>query len=87
MNNMIAWQIVRKSQLRLSHRFFKALFLHYISTFQPQADPRKRVDTVINTIVAWLIAACHSAVCGIDNSTAFQRGNVALPQINIALSG
>lgn len=83
---IIAWQIVCRSDFSCTCRFFMPLCFHYLRTFQPQANTCKSVDTVVYTVVARMIASCHSRICSIHYRTAFQRCDVAFPKINIFLN-
>ena len=49
--HIVAWQIVGRRDFRCTCRFFMPLCFHDLRTFQPQANPCKGMDTVINTIM------------------------------------
>ena len=83
--NIIAWQIVWRRDFSISYRFFMSLCLHKLSAFVTQTNTSKRVNTVVDTAVAWLPAASHSGIGCVDNSTAFQCGNIAFPEVNTVL--
>ena len=61
-----------------------ALAFHEIGAIQPELNTRKSMDAVVDAGVARNIAACHAAVCGIDNGAALQPGDVALPEVQVA---
>lgn len=51
--HMVTGQIIRRSDLRLPRRFFKALLPHDLVTFKTQTNSRKGVYTVVDTVVTW----------------------------------
>ena len=61
-----------------------ALLFHEPGTIQPELDARKGMDAVVDAGVAGHITARHSAVRGVDDSTAPQPGDIALPEVQIS---
>ena len=61
-----------------------ALALHELGAIQPELDAREGMDAVVDAGVARHITARHAAVGGVDNGTAPNPGDVALPEIEIA---
>ena len=85
--HIVAWQIVGRRDFRCTCRFFMPLCFHDLRTFQPQANPCKGMDKVINTIMTRMIASRHSRIRSIDNCTALQCGDIAFPEIDMLLNG
>ena len=55
---------------------------HQLRAGQPELYSGEGVDGIVNAAVAGDKAAQHLAVCGVDNGIAFQRGNVATPEVH-----
>jgi len=83
--NIIAWQIVCRRDFSASGRFFVSLRIHKLSAVVTQTNTSKGVNTIVDTTVTWLPAACHSGIGSVDDCTAFQCGNIAFPEVNTVL--
>ena len=59
-DNIVARQIIRRSNFSPACRLIMSLHFHYLSAFQPQAHPSKSVYAVVYTIVARVITPCHA---------------------------
>ena len=82
--DIVTGQIVGPGDFGLPGWLLMALALHELGAVQPELDARKSMDAVIDAGVARHIAARHAAVGSVDNGTALQPGDVALPEVQIA---
>ena len=82
-----ARQVECRRDLRLSRRLLMPLFCHQLRTGKAELHACIGVNGIVDAPVIRAKAAEHLTVCGVDDSVAFQRGNVALPQVNIGLDG
>ena len=87
MNDIFARQVVSRGYFRLPCRLLVSLNLHDLRAFITEAEPGKRVDAVVYTVMKRLKASEQRGVSGIDDCVAFKRGDVALLQINITFDG
>ena len=85
MNHMITGQIKRWSNLCLPCRFFMSLFYHHIIAIVSKLNSCISMNAIINTIMARLIAACHTAICRIYDCPHLKSCNIAPPDIKIRL--
>lgn len=84
--HIIAGEVISRRDFCRTCGFFMPLCFHDLRTFQPQANPSKGVDTVVDAVVARLITPRHSRICSVHNCTALQCCDVAFPKINIFLN-
>ena len=70
MDHILTWQIKSRRYLSHSCRFFMPLLFHQVATVISKLDTGMGMDTIIYTIMAGLITACHAAVGCIHNRTA-----------------
>ena len=82
--HIVAGQIVSLGNFGLPGRLFMTLAFHELSAVQSELYARKGMDAVVDAGVARHIAARHAAVCGVDNGTALEPGDVALPEVEVA---
>ena len=82
--HIVAGQIVSLGNFGLPSRLFMTLAFHELSAVQSELYARKGMDAVVDAGVARHIAARHAAVCGVDNGTALEPGDVALPEVEVA---
>lgn len=78
-----ARQIECRCDFRLSRRFIVPLLCHQLRTGEAELYARESVNGVVDTPVIRAKAAEHLTVCGVDDGVAFQRCDIALPQVNI----
>ena len=78
-----ARQVERRCDLRLSRRFIVPLLCHQLRTGKAELYARESVNGIVDTPVVRTEATEQRAVRGIDDSVAFQRCDIALPQVNI----
>ena len=81
MNHELAREIIRGCDLGLSGWLLISLLFHNFSTDIPELDTCVSKDTVIDAVVAGLVASGHAGVGGVDDGITFKRRNVALPEI------
>ena len=85
--HIVAGQVIGFCYLRLTCGFFMSLRLHDLTALVTKPYPCKGVDTVVNARVTRLPAPRHSRICGVDDRTAFERGNITFPKVNAVLYG
>ena len=78
-----ARQVERRRDFRLSRRLIVPLLCHQLRTGKAELYAREGVDCIVDTPVIRAEAAEHLTVRGVDNRVTPERGNVALPQVNI----
>ena len=84
MQDIVARQIVRLGDFGLPGGLLMTLALHELRAIQPELNACEGMDAVVDAGVARHITARHAAVCGVDNGTAPEPGDVALPEVQIA---
>lgn len=82
-----ARQVERRRDFRLSRRLIVPLLFHKLRAGEAELYACIGMNGIINTAVIRTEAAEHLTVCGIDDSVAFQRSDIALPQVNIGADG
>ena len=80
MQDILAGKVERLCNLSASSLLPIAFFTHQRMAGQPKLDARAGVNCIVDTAVAWNKTTQQAAVCGVDNSVAFQLGYVALPK-------
>ena len=80
-----AGKIERRRDFRLTHRFRGVLFLHQSRASGAKLNPGKGVDGIINTAMAGYKTAEHLRIRRVDNRIAFQRGDIAPPEVDITI--
>ena len=78
MEDVLARQVICRSDLRFPGRFRVSLHPHDISALLPKLDSGVGVDTVIDTSMVRNEAPAHLRICGIDNGIRIQSGDVSL---------
>ena len=86
MNHIITGKVIGRCDFRLSHRFFKALPRHQLRAPEAELYACVGVDAVVDAIMTGPVAAGHTAICCIDDSAAFQGGDISAPEIKLLLN-
>ena len=86
MKHKLTRQIKCRSDFCLSCRLFMPLLFYNRIAGGTKPDSSKGVYAVVDTVVARLPAACHSAVCCIYNCVNFECSDVASPNVKIITS-
>ncbi len=79
MQDIFAGQIVCCRDLSLPCWFLMVLFAHKLRTGSAKLSPRIGMNGVVDAAVTGAKAAEHLTVCGIDDTVAAKRGNIAFP--------
>ena len=87
MQHIVAGQIERRRNFRLTGGFGIALLFHQFFTGKPQLYARIGMNGVVNAAMVVNIAAGHAGVCRIDDGIATERSNIPLPEIQTRLHG
>ena len=66
-------------------RLRAALRFYYGSAGEPKLNTGKRMDRIVNALVAAVITACQPAVCGVHDPISLQGGDIAPPQVQAFL--
>lgn len=85
MQDITARQVVSPCYFRLSGRLRAALRFYYGSAGEPKLNTGKRMDRIVNALVAGVITACQPAVCGVHDPISLQGGDIAPPQVQAFL--
>ena len=85
MDNISARQIISGCDFRLTRPLLVTLLFHQLITGVSKLYARVCVDDVVDTAVAGNETAEHFRIGGVDYHVAFQRGDVALPKIDVFL--
>ena len=78
-NDQARWQIVRRSDFRLAGRFLMTLRPHDRRALDAQLHARKRVDGVVDAVMAGHPASQELGIRGVHDSICRQRGDVPAP--------
>ena len=84
--NIFTRQIVGRRDFCLSCWLIMPLLLHDLVAVTSELYSGKGVNSIVDAAVTGTEAAEHLTVGGVDDRIASQRGNVALPKINIILN-
>ena len=78
-DDQVRWQVVRRSDFRLTGRFLMTLRPHDRRALDAQLHARKRVDRVVDAVMARHPASQELRIRGVHDGVGRQRGDVSAP--------